>query len=72
MGLGGKKRIVTPHEQNTSPSPKKSPKIRERKMKRKKKKRDMEELKEEVVLVRTPITGPDESSSADISQPSAL
>uniref|UniRef100_A0A8D0QJR1 Sodium/potassium-transporting ATPase subunit alpha n=1 Tax=Sus scrofa TaxID=9823 RepID=A0A8D0QJR1_PIG len=68
MGLGGKKRIVTPHEQNTSPSPKKSPKIRERKMKRKKKKRDMEELKEEVVLVRTPITGPDESSSADISQ----
>uniref|UniRef100_A0A4X1VV64 Sodium/potassium-transporting ATPase subunit alpha n=1 Tax=Sus scrofa TaxID=9823 RepID=A0A4X1VV64_PIG len=50
MGLGGKKRIVTPHEQNTSPSPKKSPKIRERKMKRKKKKRDMEELKEEVVL----------------------
>lgn len=71
MGLGGKKRIVTPREQNTSPSPKKSPKIRERKMKRKKK-RDMEELKEEVVLVRTPITGPDESSSADISQPSAL
>uniref|UniRef100_A0A8D0Z0T9 Sodium/potassium-transporting ATPase subunit alpha n=1 Tax=Sus scrofa TaxID=9823 RepID=A0A8D0Z0T9_PIG len=49
MGLGGKKRIVTPREQNTSPSPKKSPKIRERKMKRKKK-RDMEELKEEVVL----------------------
>uniref|UniRef100_A0A8C3WBB3 Sodium/potassium-transporting ATPase subunit alpha n=1 Tax=Catagonus wagneri TaxID=51154 RepID=A0A8C3WBB3_9CETA len=48
--LRRKKRIVTPHEQNTIPNPKKSPEIRGRKMKREKKRRDVEELKKEVVL----------------------
>lgn len=55
MGRGGKKGTVTPQELNPSPRLKRGPKMgKRRKMKRKKKKTDVEELKKEVVLVRTP------------------
>nr|XP_010991407.2 sodium/potassium-transporting ATPase subunit alpha-4 [Camelus dromedarius] len=50
MGLGGKKRTVTPHQLNPSPRTKRDPKPSGRKLNRKKKKKDIEELKKEVVM----------------------
>lgn len=54
MGLREKKGMVTPHEWNPSPRPRRGPKRGERKMKKEKKKIDMEDLKKEVVMVSTP------------------
>ena len=70
MGLGGRKGTVTPHEQNPSPRPK-GPKMSKRKMKRKNK-REMEELKKEVVMIRTPEMGADKLPSKNLSQPSGF
>lgn len=54
MGRGGKKGTVTPHERNSSTRPKRGFKMGKRRKMKKKKKTELEELKKEVVLVRTP------------------
>uniref|UniRef100_G1RSV7 Sodium/potassium-transporting ATPase subunit alpha n=1 Tax=Nomascus leucogenys TaxID=61853 RepID=G1RSV7_NOMLE len=56
MGLWGKKGTVAPHDQNPRRRPKKGL-IKKKMVKRKKQKRDTEELKKEVVMVRSPKVG---------------
>nr|KAF6396182.1 ATPase Na+/K+ transporting subunit alpha 4 [Rousettus aegyptiacus] len=50
MGLGGRKRMAMPREQNPSPKPRRRPKGAKRRVKKKRKKIDVEDLKKEVVL----------------------
>ncbi|XP_011371380.1 sodium/potassium-transporting ATPase subunit alpha-4 [Pteropus vampyrus] len=50
MGLGGKKRMAMPREQNPSPKPRRRLKGGKRRVKKKRKKIDVEELKKEVVM----------------------
>lgn len=46
--------MAMPREQNPSPKPRRRPKGAKRRVKKKRKKIDVEDLKKEVVLVRTP------------------
>ncbi|XP_006922963.1 sodium/potassium-transporting ATPase subunit alpha-4 [Pteropus alecto] len=50
MGLGGKKRMAMPREQNPSPKPRRRLKGGKRRVKKKRKKIDVEDLKKEVVM----------------------
>lgn len=58
MGLQGKKRTMAPQDQNPSRRPRKGPN-KKKMVKRKKQKSNMEELKNEVVTVRSPKVGAD-------------